>query len=218
MTKRKRELKDGKWRFIYRYGLLSANSGEWRLLPDDVATGISSFGLTPDGSRLGYFAYEGPEPEASATILRILDLKTLEATDVLTIPGIQIATWNPRGDQIAFLADSGRRLGVISVSGRDIVAERVRDSAELYRDPGTLFWTEDANKIVLSDKSGSGYVLRMYDPALAEEKTYPVPQDDIPLENHPRLYRAGDKILVLNFPASRLWSFDPATEKWKKLL
>jgi len=201
---------------ILRLFVLSPDSREWLPLPEDIS-GTAYFGSSPDGNRLGYFGSDASGPVAPQNILRYIDIETLVVTDIISVSGLEQACWNPKGDQIAVLADHGRRLSVVSVPEKKILAERTMEASSLDRLPGTMAWTKDGKSIALTDFMNSSFVLQVYDTSLRVEKTYPLPQGAVSISSTPFVYGADNKILVFDFSASRLWSFDPATEKWKKL-
>ncbi len=200
-----------------RYFLLDLEAGEWTMPPEDLR-GFSIFGASRDGKLLGYFGTDTADAASPKEMLRYYNIDTNAISDIVAVSRIQSVNWSPAGDRIAFLADSGRRLGIISVSEKTLLAETALEKAEIEaRTPRSMAWTLDGQKIILADFRNSVHVLRIFDQALREIKSFPIPREDIPLEHLPHLYSTGDKILVMDFTASRLWSFDPATEKWKKL-
>ncbi|MCX6565728.1 MAG: hypothetical protein NTW38_04790 [Candidatus Aminicenantes bacterium] len=194
---------------------LSPDSGVWQALGGNMM-GIHLFGMSPAGDRLGYFGLDSSDPKYPRDILRTIDVETTIETDILPISGLQQARWNLEGDQVAFLADNGRRIGIVSVAEKSVLAERSLEVSKMDRNPWTMDWADEGQKIVLSDFKDSRFVLRIFDKAFQNEKVYPLPIDK-PLDNYPHVYGLGKKIVVLDFSNSRLWVFDPATEKWKKL-
>ena len=201
-----------------RYYALSPASGELRDLPAGIR-GISDFGPSPDGNRLGYFGRTSPDPDAPRDVLRLFDVQTASETDLCPGSDPVQACWSPTGDRIALLAEGGRKLVVISFAEKKILAERVLESANVdSRIPGTMAWTGDGRHIALSAKSPADeYRLQVYGPSLDSEKSYSIPTGRKPMDNLPHVYGAGEKIVVFDFTNSRVWSFDPAKELWKKL-
>ena len=171
----------------------------------------------PDGNRLGFFSRATNEADSSPRSFRIFDLETGLTEDFPEIRGVCQACWNPSSDQVAFLAEGGRRLGIVSVAEKKILSERPMTTRGIERLPGTMAWAKNGRNIAFSSVEESDYALRIYDSSLRTEKVFPIPCGRKPLENLPMVYGAGDKFLVLDFPSSRLWSFDPEKERWKKL-
>jgi len=196
--------------------LVSIDTGEWRRLPEDLM-GIHLFGLSPNEDSLGYLGKVSAEAGAVLVQLRLLDLKTMATSEIISAPGIQRAFWNLQGDKIAFLAEGNRRIGIVSVSEKKILAERPFGPTTSDQMSWRVVWTGDGRHLVMSDFDNSSYFLRIFDSALRDEKQIPLSEDVVPVSNVPHLIPVGNKILVIEVQTSRLWSFDPATEKWKKL-
>lgn len=210
-----------------RFLKLSVESGVWQEFGEDA--GMSYWlGLSPDGNKFGgTFSSPGPEiPEPSEPrhpgiaplrVLSVLDLDTLVRTDLLTAPSFDAAHWDPTGARIAYLADGQKRLGIYSLSEGKVVSEsNLKPSTLKADDRRSITWTDEGRRIAMSDLEGSQYVLRVYDDNLKDSKVYDIPQGHT-FGHCPLVYGVGQKVLVQDFQASRLWVFDLAQEKWRKL-
>jgi len=194
---------------------LSLESGVWQAFPDS-ASGVWVFGLSPQGTRVGLLVSESTDFNAPRDVLALFDIESMEKTDILRVQGVQFLRWNEDGGKAAFLADNSKRIGVVSLQEKRILAEKVLSDKKKEQSRGTMDWAAEGQKLVLSDFDGSRYVLRVFSDTLQEDKAYPIPQGDT-INSLPNVYGLGQKVLVLDFQSSRLWVFDLAKEKWRKL-
>jgi len=212
----KQNPQDKRWlNRLVRHYRMSVESGAWQAFPDR-ASGFWVFGLSPEGTQMGLLVSESAEPKSPRDVLAIFDIESMEETDILRVPGVQFIRWNPDGERVVFFAEDHKRIGVVSLTEKRIIAEKTLTDHIKPRVSWTMDWVDDGRKIALSDLDGSRYVLRVFDETFKEERVYPIPQGDS-LNHIPVVYGLGQKILVLDGVKSRLWVFDLAKEKWRKL-
>jgi len=184
------------------------------------------FGLSPKGDKFGASSpAPGAQPPALSgppsavvrpEILSAYDLDTLARTDLLRAPSISQAVWDPGGAKIAFLSKGGTRLGIYSMAEGKVLSETALGPSLKNIVDKSLSWAADGQKVVLTDLEGSRYILKIFDENLKHDKTYPIPQTKT-IQTCPGVYGLGQKVLVLDFQSGRLWVFDLAKEKWRRL-
>ena len=149
--------------------------------------------------------------------LFILDLKTMETTDVpgkLDNTALHIS-WTPGGDRLAILygtAAGGASLAVYSLTESRITASRDLE-AETRGESGLwVDWIREDGQVLLSDSKAG--VLRILDKDLADQKKFTVPSS-VGSAFWPAT--TGRVILLTDTQHNRLWRLDLKTEKWKKI-
>ena len=154
----------------------------------------------------------------------MLDLKTMETTDIAAMTGevgqalFQIS-WDPKGDRLAYVvrrALSGGQnvfvLAVYSLLDNRTVAEKMMtrsESSALLFQPS---WASEGAKLLVLDREANG--LKIFDEGLREIDQVAFPRWlDIP----GGLYAVGDQVLIEDEKADSLWRVDLETRRWKKL-
>ena len=203
----------------------SLESGVWQKFGED-AWKSSLFGLSPKGDKLGtsFLSPAAQPPSLSGPpsavlrpeILSVYDLNTLARTDLLRAPSIGQAVWDPSGAKIAYLSNGDTRLGIYSIAEGKVISETALGPSLKNYVYKPLSWAADGQKVVLTDLEGSRYILKIFDENLKHDKTYPIPQTET-IQTRPEVCGLGQKVLVLDFQKSRLWVFDLAKEKWRRL-
>jgi len=210
-------------RWLCKYSL---ESGAWQEFGENAWMSYL-FGLSPKGDKFGAGfplpAAQLPPPQGPSSpyggrpeLLSVYDLETLARTDIIQSSSFTIARWDPSGAKIAYLSNGGTRLGIYSIAEGKILSETALGPALKYFVDKSLTWAADGQKVALSDLEGSRYILRIFSENLKQDKIYPIPRGET-LKTCPDVYGLGQKVLVLDFQTSRLWVFDLATEKWRKL-
>ncbi|OGD22363.1 MAG: hypothetical protein A2W03_15465 [Candidatus Aminicenantes bacterium RBG_16_63_16] len=177
--------------------------------------------VSPRGDRL---AIKYQRPFDAPWGLALLDLKTMETTDIAAMTGevgqalFQIS-WDPKGDRLAYVvrrALSGGQnvfvLAVYSLLDNRTVAEKMMtrsESSALLFQPS---WASEGAKLLVLDREANG--LKIFDEGLREIDQVAFPRWlDIP----GGLYAVGDQVLIEDEKADSLWRVDLETRRWKKL-
>jgi hypothetical protein len=213
----KRDPEDKRWlKRRSRLYKLSLDSGAWEPFPEHVPASYY-WPISPDGKRLVYLLPDSDVFNAPRNRLVLIDLESYAETEALRIPDGQFAYWSPDGGRIAVLNDKGARLSLVSPADRSILAERSLPGGPKERGRQSLAWADDGRKLVLGDHDESGPLIRVFDAALKTETLHAVPGKRGALDVPSVFGLPGGKILVGLGSVDRLWVFDLATEKWKKL-
>lgn len=195
---------------------LSLDSGAWEPFPEHLP-GSFYWPISPDGKQIAYLLPDSDAENAPRNRLVLVDLESYAETEVLRIPDSQFAFWSPDGGRIAVLNEKGARLSVLSPAEKAILAERSLPGKPKERGPRSLVWSEDGRKLVLGDRYESRPIIRVFDAALKTETVHAVP-GGLGTRDSPSLFGLpGSRVLVQMGSVDRLWAFDLATGKWKRL-
>jgi len=186
---------------------------------DDAVPASWRMSLSPREDRLA-IKYRW-SPERSSTTLALLDLATLETTEIakgekLSLTRVQ---WDPTGERIAFFvkkpASGGHddySLVVYSLAAGKIVAEKVIGDQERDAWMYVTAWMPDGRSIVALDHEGR--CLRIFDESLQETGRIDLPARITGRAAHEVV---GKQILVVDEKTDTLWRYDRAKKRWKKL-
>jgi dipeptidyl aminopeptidase/acylaminoacyl peptidase len=156
-----REHHSGDMKQIYVATLEGGELGEARKICT-LPNGAESLAWSPDGSRIAFVAFEGPEPGSDPIVLgsqpagrhrRLWTVRPESDTpEAVTPPDVTIweYTWSPQSDRLAVFFSAGPdetqyylgQLGVVSASGG-----AVRQLGQLTRQAAALTWSPDGTRI-----------------------------------------------------------------------
>ncbi len=169
----------------------------------------------------GFLAMRGQVSPDGGTGMVLLNLKTLEVTDI----ALEARAVYPRmalsrkGDRLVILADkrAGQGAGpfaieVYSLAGKSVTAEKtlaMNEHAAILSWPN---WLADDAGIIFNDRNEK--CLRILDPGLKEKKRISYPAG---LKDPVSFQIAGDIIIVEDFAFDTLWRLDLRTSSWKRI-
>lgn len=189
-----------------------------RILLDNAVTASWFSPESPRGDCLAIKYQKSPEKPWT---LALLDLKTLETTDISQGEDrvSSQALWDKQGDRIAYVARRAQPSGpdvyvlsVCSAAGKKTVAEKPMTTSESV---ALLFWpswTGDGKKLLVLDRAANA--LKVFGPDLSEKGQVAFPAW---MTNPAGLAVVGDQALIEDDKTDSLWRFDLGKKSWKKL-
>jgi hypothetical protein len=179
--------------------------------------------ISPQGDWLVFPSRTPPDVQLRLNVLdlRTLNSKTPDLQEMKT-PGWRFAfrtTWSPNGDKLAMFARQGATPGkgsyaliVISLAERKVLSSRELTDNEETAQSYSLDWLDDSARLILCDPKERALTILRSD--LSEEKRIPFPAS-VDYLYGPRV--TGEKALVNEENAHRLWRLDLKTGSWKKI-
>jgi len=204
----------------FRLWLYDLKSRIARIVLEDAMTASWLSPLSPRGY---FLAIKYQKTPGKPWTLALLDLKTLETTDITggedrARAWSQIC-WDQQGDRIAYIVRRAQASGpdvyvltVYSLIAKKTVAETVmtsKESSALLYSPA---WTADGTELLIMDRSGN--CLKVLGPDLSEVKRITLPSSiRVPVG----LHVVGDQALAEDDQTGTLWRLDLNKETWKKV-
>lgn len=191
-----------------------------RMVLDNAMSAAWRSAESPRGDLLAIKYQKGPE---KLWVLSLLDLKTLETTDIspsqTTDRVWSPISWDKKGDRLAYVLRRASPAGpdvyvlaVYSLAENRTVAEKVMTKSESSALMFWPSWTSDGAKLVVLDREANG--LKVFGSDLGEIDRIAFPAW---LTNPVGLNVVGDQALVEDDKTDSLWRFDLAKRTWKRL-
>jgi hypothetical protein len=200
--------------------LYDLNSRTGRLVLDNAMTASWLSRVSPRGDYLAIKYQRNPE---KPWVLALLDLKTLETTDIT--PGqsadrvLSPISWDKKGDRLAYIVRRTQPVGpdvyalaVYSLAEKRTVAEKMMTKSESSALIFWPSWTSDGSKLVVLDREADS--LLVFGPDLREIDRIPFPAW---LTTPAGLNVVDDQALVEDDKTDSLWCFDLVKKTWKRL-
>ena len=192
------------------------DQNEMRILARSAMLGLS-YRSTPDD----IIPARRRSADGTGWTLSLLSLGTAFLTDIWTETNLvaefasvrYVTGLSPDGQKLSFLVDRDNPprcvLGIYGWPEQKIISQRDLSRKDIrYTE---LAWTPDGREVVIRNLGRKG--LEFFDEKLEPTRfvTYPEGRDFYGLK------AVGDKLLISDFRADRLWRLDLKTEQWKRV-
>ncbi|NTV80302.1 MAG: hypothetical protein HGA24_02640, partial [Candidatus Aminicenantes bacterium] len=193
-----------------------------RLVRDNAAPASWHSPVSPRGDRLAIVVGQKTPEEPGS--LELLDLRTMEPTDIVATAGeidrvVTPVSWDLKGDRLAYatrrIQPDGQAiyiLGVYSLAEGKTVAERPIARKESVSRELWPSWTTDGSRLVILDREVGS--LRFLGPDLGEIDRVVLPPW---IDRFSGLRVAGEMVIIDNGETRALWRYDLAKKRWKKM-